>query len=59
MGPTNRRGASVHERCDCQPKPNETDQEYYVQRARQDNDEADRLMDFRDLPAEQPKIAAE
>lgn len=48
MGPTMRGGPSVHERCDCQPKQVETDQEYYARRAREANEIADRLSDLRE-----------
>lgn len=59
MGPTYRNGPSVHERCDCQPKQTETDQDYYARRAAIANDEADRLMALRETSARQTKIAAE
>ena len=60
MGPTQRRGPSVHERCTCQPAQTETDQDYYARLAREAQDEADRLSDVREAKAaEAAALAAE
>lgn len=48
MGPTLHGGPNVYERCECQPAQAETDQDYYARRARQADDEADRLIAIRE-----------